>query len=151
MKIQILRRIIFFALILVLSNQSYTQSINLSVVGENQDATKIIDSINYKKNHTNYNGLQNEINRLKIKLTKDGYIDTSIKNIHKQNDSLFEAQFILGKRINKIRIYYDSRFNTEYLTTTKHLKDTNFFEILMSCNVENGSPCSAILEFKSFN
>ena len=129
MKIQILRRIIFFALILVLSNQSYTQSINLSVIGENQDATKIIDSINYKKNHTNYNGLQNEINRLKIKLTKDGYIDTTIKNIHKQNDTLFEAQFILGKRINKIRIYYDSSFNTEYLTTIKHLKDTNFFEL----------------------
>ena len=62
-------------------------------------------------------------------MTKDGYIDTSIKNIHKQNDSLFEAQFILGKRINKIRIYYDSGFNTEYLTTTKHLKDTNFFEL----------------------
>ena len=102
---QILRQIIFFTLFLLLSKQSFTQTISLSVVGENQDATKVIDSIGYKKSYSNYNSLQNEINRLKKKLTKDGYIDTTIKNVNKKHDTLFEAQFILGKRVNKIRIY----------------------------------------------
>ncbi|RED42202.1 surface antigen-like variable number repeat protein [Winogradskyella eximia] len=152
---QILRQIIFFTLFLLLSKQSFTQTISLSVVGENQDATKVIDSIGYKKSYSNYNSLQNEINRLKKKLTKDGYIDTTIKNVNKKHDTLFEAQFILGKRVNKIRIYYDSSFNTDYLTTITPSKDTNFFElkitelesqlkILNSKIAEQGDPFSTL-------
>ncbi|WP_282032158.1 BamA/TamA family outer membrane protein [Winogradskyella eximia] len=150
-----MRQIIFFTLFLLLSKQSFTQTISLSVVGENQDATKVIDSIGYKKSYSNYNSLQNEINRLKKKLTKDGYIDTTIKNVNKKHDTLFEAQFILGKRVNKIRIYYDSSFNTDYLTTITPSKDTNFFElkitelesqlkILNSKIAEQGDPFSTL-------
>ena len=155
MKMQILRQIIFFTLFLLLSKQSFTQSISLSVIGENQDATKVIDSIGYKKSYSNYNSLQKEINRLKKNLTKDGYIDTTIKNVIKKHDTLFKAQLILGKRVNKIRIYYDSSFNIDYLTTIPPSKDTNFFElkitelesqlkILNSKIAEQGDPFSTL-------
>ncbi len=97
-------RIILFVLFLISWNQGISQSINLKINGENASSTKIIDSIGYPNTYDDYKSLQTEINTLKEKLTKHGYIDTTIENIIQQNDTLFKADFILGKRINRIRI-----------------------------------------------
>lgn len=122
-------RIIFFILILIFSNLGIAQSINLKVIGKNETSTNIIDALGYQKNFDNYKKLQTEIANLKTKLTKRGYINTTIKSVTKQNDTLFEAQFILGKRINRVRINYDSDFNVEFLNSIHRKKDKNFFEL----------------------
>ncbi|WP_178984420.1 POTRA domain-containing protein [Winogradskyella helgolandensis] len=122
-------RIIFIIFLLILSNQGKAQSINLKISGENDTSTKTIDSIGYIKTFTNYNGLQTEIILLKEKLTQQGFIDSSIENITKQNDTLFEAQLVLGNKIDNIRIYYDSTFNSALLSSIHHNTEDGFFEL----------------------
>lgn len=148
-------RIICFILLLIFLNQGSAQSINLKVIGENESSTATIDSIGYKKDYNNYKSLKTEINNLKTNLTKLGYIDTTIENVTKQNDTLFKAQLILGKRIDRIRIHYDAYFNIEFLNSIHRSKDDNFFELkiatlesyLKSLNsriAEQGDPFSTL-------
>ena len=148
-------RFLFFLILLVFSNLGTSQSINLKVIGKNEVSTATIDSLGYQKSFNNYKNLEIEIQNLKIKLTKRGYIDTSIESITKQNDSLFKAQLITGKRINQIRIYYPSDFNTEYLNLIHQSKDNNYFELriteletylknLNSTIAEQGDPFSTL-------
>jgi len=148
-------RIIFFILLLIFSNQGNAQSINLKVIGENEASTKTIDSLGYEKGFNNYKSLKTEIDNLKTELTKQGYIDTTIENITKQNDTLFKAQLILGKRIDRIRIHYDSDFNIEFLNSIHRSTDDDFFELkitelesyLKSLNsriAEQGDPFSTL-------
>lgn len=122
-------RIIIFASLLIFSNQCIAQSLNLVISGENDNSTRIIDSIGYLKKFSNYNGLKSEINLLKEKLTKQGYIDITLETVNKQNDTLFNAQFRLGKQIPKIRVYYDSNFNVSLLKLNNNIEDKNFFEL----------------------
>ncbi|GGW69098.1 hypothetical protein DFQ11_10586 [Winogradskyella epiphytica] len=129
-------RFIFFICLLIFFNQGYAQSVYLTVHAENDTNTKIIDSIGYLKKHKNYKTLQSEIDRLKQKLTKTGYIDTSINKVAKLNDTLFNTSFSLGHRITRIRIFYDSTFNVDLLKSLQHSKDENFFELKMK-SLEN--------------
>jgi outer membrane protein assembly factor BamA len=122
-------RIILFVLFLISWNQGISQSINLKINGENASSTKIIDSIGYPNTYDDYKSLQTEINTLKEKLTKHGYIDTTIENIIQQNDTLFKADFILGKRINRIKITYESDFNVELLNSIHRSQKNNSFEL----------------------
>ena len=155
MSIPFYSRFILFVILLIFSNQGIAQSIKLKVIGEKQMATKTIDSLGYKKSFTNYNSLQGEINNLQTKLTQQGYIDTTIEQVTKKNDTLFEAQFILGIRIDRIRINYDSNFNIDYLNRIHRTKNDNFFELkitelenyLKSLNsriAEQGDPFSTL-------
>lgn len=122
-------RLIFTTLLLIFINRIGCQTINLKVIGENEPKTAIIDSIGYKKEFTNYKNLEAEINSLKKKLTRQGYIDTTIEKLTKQNDTLFNAELFLGEKINTIRIYYDSIFKAELLNFINHKEGENFFEI----------------------
>lgn len=107
-------RIILLLFTLIFSNQAIGQSINLKILGDNDKETSIIDSLNYSKSFNDYIKLKNQVERLKTKLTKQGYIDTSIKSITKQNDSLFEAKLYLGHKIKSIRIYFEPNFKVTY-------------------------------------
>lgn len=148
-------RIIFFILLLIFSNQGIAQSINLKVNGENEASTQIIDSLGYKKDYNNYKSLKTEIENLKSELTKIGYIDTTIESVTKENDTLFNAQLIIGKRIDRIQIHYDSTFNIKLLNSIHRSTNDDFFELkitelesyLKSLNsriAEQGDPFSTL-------
>jgi outer membrane protein assembly factor BamA len=122
----------YFILFLILSNQIIGQSISLKIKGENNAETSIIDSIGYRKSFDNYLNLQTEVYNIKDKLTRLGYIDTTIKNITKQNDSVFNAQLNIGEKINTIRIYYSQEFDAELLNFINHNKGVDFFDIEIS-------------------
>ena len=122
-------RFILFVFLLIFSNQGIAQSINLKIIGENESSTELIDSLKYQKNFKNYKNLQSEINNLKTKLTQQGFIDTTIKSVTKQNDTLFLAELTLGEKINRIRIYYDASFNVELLNSIHRKKNNDFFEL----------------------
>ncbi len=125
-------RYCFFTLLLIFCNLASSQSLRLSIIGENALESKLIDSIPYIKKFDNYRTLENEIYSLKNKLIRQGYIDLNIETITRQNDSLFEAKLLLGKRIHAIRIYYDSEFNPQLLNFINHEKGDNFFELNIS-------------------
>ncbi len=113
-------------------NQVCGQTLNLKVIGENESKTMIIDSVSYNKGFDNYITLETEVYTLKKKLTRLGFIDTTIESITKQNDTLFKAELFLGKKVNKIRIDYDSSFNAELLNFIDHIEGDNFFELDIS-------------------
>ncbi|WP_225036996.1 POTRA domain-containing protein [Winogradskyella sp. SM1960] len=116
------------------------QSIHLSVIGENDTSTKIIDTIGYTETFTSYNDLQSEINLLKGKVIRKGFIDTSTEKITKLNDTLFKAHLILGHRINRIRVYFDSSFNVELLKSLNYNIRDGYFELHINeleSNLEN--------------
>lgn len=122
----------FFTFMLMFSNQLNGQNLNLKVVGDNNNETSIIDSIGYLKYFGNYKTLETELYNFKDKLTRQGYIDATIKSITKQNDTLFYAQLILGKKINSIRVYYDSNFNEDLLHFINHHNNDSYFELDIS-------------------
>ncbi|MBO6879762.1 POTRA domain-containing protein [Winogradskyella sp.] len=124
-----IHRSIFTALALVYALQSNAQTLNLDVSGEDKNKTAIIDSIGYSTSFDNYNGIESELNSLKYRLTRLGFVDTTIDSIIKQNDTLFKASLFLGNKINRIRIVYDSNFNAELLNFINHTKDENYFEL----------------------
>jgi len=122
----------FFSLLflmLVYSSLLNGQSVKLKVLAETDIKTKTIDSIGYLTSFNNYKNLNTELYSLKKKLTRQGYIDTSIESITKKNDSLFAAQFFIGKKVNSIRVNYDSNFNTEFLNLIDHKAGDYFFEL----------------------
>ena len=116
-------------LLLTFSHQVFSQSLSLNIKGENEVKTKIIDSIKYVKAFDNYNGIENELNRLKNKLTRLGYIDATIDSVIRKKDTLFNAYFFLGERIERIRIKYDKEFNENLLNFIDHKLTQNSFEI----------------------
>ena len=113
-------------------NQLCGQTLNLKIIGENERKTMIIDSISYNKGFDNYTTLETEVYSLKKKLTRLGYIDTTVESVTKQNDTLFKAELYLGQKINRIRIAYDSNFNAELLNFINHIEGDKFFELDIS-------------------
>jgi outer membrane protein assembly factor BamA len=113
-------------------NQLCGQTLNLRVTGENDSETMIIDSVSYYKGFDNYTALKTEVYTLKKKLTRLGFIDTTIENITKQNDTLFKAELFLGKKVNRILIDYDSSFDAELLNFIDHIEGDNCFELDIS-------------------
>ena len=116
-------------LLLIFLNQLNGQSTNLSIVGETNKKTIIIDSLGYKKTFGDFKTLETEIKVLKKKLIRLGYIDTAIERITKQNDTLFKAELFLGEKVNTIRVYYGSDFNIELLNFITHKKGDVFFDL----------------------
>jgi outer membrane protein assembly factor BamA len=142
-------------LLLALSHQVFSQSLRLNIQGENEIKTKTIDSINYSKTFDNYNGLENELNKLKDKLARSGYIDTTIDSIIRKSDTLFKAFLFIGKKIEQIKIKYDENFNDDFLNFINHKLTGDSFEIniaelenslhtLNSKIAEQGDPFSTI-------
>jgi outer membrane protein assembly factor BamA len=157
-------RFIIFTSLLIFSNQSTAQSIKLIIVGETSEKTNVIDSLGYKKMFENYTTIETEMFLLKNKLNRQGYIDTTIENITKEDDTLFKAQLSLGNRINRIQINYDLTFNTELLTFIDQTSgDMNFeldilqletsLEQLNSKIAEKGDPFSTLqlINISKFN
>ncbi|WP_299519333.1 POTRA domain-containing protein [Winogradskyella sp.] len=118
---------IFFLLIFV--NETFSQSLSLEVKPESERKTAIVDSIGYKKKFSNYLSITSELDTLRYKLTRLGYIDTTLDSVTKENDTLFRAKMFLGEKINRIRIHYDSIFNTELLNFIDHTSGDHFFEL----------------------
>ncbi|WP_461589349.1 POTRA domain-containing protein [Winogradskyella sp.] len=145
----------FIFFMLICANQSSGQSLNLKVEGNTAAEIKIIDSVGYVSRFKNYLNLEKELSSLKNKLLRIGFIDTSIENITKENDSLYTANLNLKNRINRIRIHYDSLFNKDLLKLFNFTQKENHFEvnifelektldILNSKIAEEGDPFSSL-------
>lgn len=118
------------------SELSIAQSLILSVDGETEKATLIIDSIKYKTKFQNFKLLKNEVDTLQYKLLRLGYIDSKIESLDKLNDSLYQASFYLGAKVKKVLIYFNSEFNPELLDISTNSIGENTFEVDIK-NLEN--------------
>ena len=95
-------RIFIFSLI---SSSSYAQNFNLKIKGTNETENKIIDSLNYSRQHSNLKSLFDEIKNTSARLSKKGFLDTKILETKNINDSSYISIIELKNRIKKIHIY----------------------------------------------
>lgn len=140
---------------LVVSSCLSSQSLYLNIEGYTAHETKIIDSLNYKRQFQDYVTLNNEINDLKQKVEKIGFLESEISNIEKENDSTYFAQFILNKRYKYIRIYHNGIVSKKTLSFLSLNVTDTYFEIdfdkleetlnfLNSELIEKGTPFSSL-------
>ncbi|WP_347879113.1 POTRA domain-containing protein [Winogradskyella pelagia] len=148
-------RTLTLILFIGLANLCSSQNIWLNVTAEDETKTKLIDSIGYKEQFDSYSELESEINATVKRLWRKGFIDTYINSILKQNDTLFEAKLTLGMKRGRIRIKYDSTFNTKLLKLVTVEPNQDFFDLnledvetilneLNSKIAEQGDPFSSL-------
>ena len=135
--------------------QVYSQNLELKASGVDDQETKIIDSLGYKKNFKDFNSLKEEVDSLSKRVLTIGYINSKLLNLKKENDSLYQAEYILNTRYKNITIYHNGLIDDAILTLSDLNSDGNSFTIGLSkleqtldfINAEianNGNPFSTL-------
>lgn len=113
---------------IVFSLTAFGQNLRLTVLGNNEIETKILDSLGYAKQHKDFTSISNEIDSIKNKLLKIGFLENKTNEIKKINDSVFSTKINLNRKYNTIYIYYDKNLLEESLLglVSKQINDTFF-------------------------
>lgn len=132
------------------------QNLNLIIKGKDSLETTIIDSLDYKKNFTDFKSLKNEIELLHLKLQKSGFIENELISTEKKNGSTYLAKFSLNKKYHTIYIYYQNemlskevlesisnKVTDEYFVTTIS-KSEFVLNYLNTKIIEDGQPFASL-------
>jgi hypothetical protein len=101
---------LFLFFIFLFCLNSFGQSLYLELKGENENQTKIIDSVGYLKQHTNAKQVVDESNLVIEKLQKNGYLECEIKKSEKVNDSTFIYIYNTNAKTKFVHIYISKEF-----------------------------------------
>ena len=82
----------------------------------------------YIKKHEDFTSISNEIDSVKNKLLKIGFIENKANEIKKRNDSVFSIKINLNRKYRTIYIYYDKNLIEKSLLglVSKQINDTFF-------------------------
>ena len=105
------------------------QSIYLTVTGENEMETKIIDSITYKKQFRDYTALNQEVINFKNRLNTIGYLEHELLNVSKQNDSTYQANFHLNELYHTIYIYHENKIDSNLINLISDTSKNDYLTI----------------------
>lgn len=100
-----MRELFFTFSLFCLSLNTTAQRLSLIISGNSDFESKIIDSLSYNQKHVNAKSILNEVNLMSEKLTKIGYIENSVIQSTKVNDSTFNYLFNLKNKVDFIHIY----------------------------------------------
>lgn len=110
---------IYILFSLLLSLLCNGQIFYLQIKGSTKYESKIIDSINYSKEHKNISSLLKTIKSFDSTLTNQGWLEKKTTRQTKINDSTFLFEYTLGKKTNYSYIYISK--NKELIN---HTQDT---------------------------
>lgn len=96
---------LFFFLILLFSQLSFSQEFKMKVEGNSDFETKTIDSIGYTKNHQTVASIIEEQKSFEQKLQQKGYFQNELKLQSKLSDSIFYFKYHLKNQMKFIHIY----------------------------------------------
>jgi hypothetical protein len=82
-----------------------SQNLYLKIEGTSPIETKIIDSITYKRQHTDAKSVSDEASLASQALLRRGYLENTILRHQKVNDSTFLYTFAVNEKTNIIHIY----------------------------------------------
>lgn len=108
---------------------AYSQSLKLHITGEDSLETKLIDSVKYTKNHPDFNAIVNEVDGLLKKLQQLGFLEATITDISKKNDSSFTSTFALKNRYKYIRIYGVGNLNKKIIQSFIANETDDYYDI----------------------
>jgi outer membrane translocation and assembly module TamA len=113
------------------------QELFLEVNAETSFPKELRDSLEIVPKHPNLNSLQKEADTLQYKLQRYGYLEATLQQIDRKNDSVFEASYILGTRYRYLKVLYNPElFSKKELSRISDKLETDHF-ILTFPNVEN--------------
>ena len=92
-------------LLLLFHLATFSQNLQLKIIGKTKEETKILDSINYTKQHPTLKQLIDEISNTNKKLAEIGYIENQLLENKKESDSNYTAKISLRNKIKNIHIY----------------------------------------------
>jgi len=113
---------------IVFSLTASGQNLRLTISGTDEIETKILDSLGYIKKHEDFTSISNEIDSVKNKLLKIGFVENKANEIKKRNDSVFSIKINLNRKYRTIYIYYDKNLIEKSLLglVSKQINDTFF-------------------------
>ncbi|WP_238160855.1 hypothetical protein [Flavobacterium cupreum] len=109
-------------LIFITGMSSHAQNFYLEIKGSNQNESKIIDSLPYLTKHSNIKSLFDETNKTSKTLEKKGYLDNTILETTKLNDTTYLSVISLKNKTENIHIYIGR--NNSFFNSSETQKDT---------------------------
>lgn len=90
----------------LLSSNGFCQNLQLKIHGQTESESRVLDSLDYLKNHDNFLSIQSEVDSIQKKLSRMGYIENKVTPIKKVNDSCFNSEIQLNKQFKTVFIHY---------------------------------------------
>jgi hypothetical protein len=100
-----LKKLLYLILLLICTLTAKSQNLYLAIEGRDVAETKVIDSLSYKKIHTNAKAILEETSLLSKKLSSAGYLESRVLSYLKLNDTTFLYKFATGKQVANLNIY----------------------------------------------
>jgi len=119
---------LYLIIYILFSSEAIGQNLQLKITSKNLDEVHVIDSISYEEFHLDLNAIKQEVDSVQKKLFQIGYIENSLKDILKQNDSTYLATFLLNNKYKNIKIYYkEASIPKSILEEISHQVYTDYF------------------------
>ena len=96
----------------------------MKIIGNNEQGTKIIDSIGYIIKHKNTKSIIDENNSFYEKLNKIGYSESQLLENYKLNDTTLCFKYDLKQKIKSIHVYISKEFHENISSSYEIKKDT---------------------------
>jgi len=114
-----IKNLIIFVFALI-SAQTFSQELSLEIYSQNSDENRLLSTVEFKKNFSDFEELKNELNFVLEKLKKIGFIKAEINQIHQIKNTKYEAEFSLKNQIKNIYVFgMDSIALKDYKNYTK--------------------------------
>ncbi|RSK42153.1 hypothetical protein EJA19_04135 [Mangrovimonas spongiae] len=142
----------------------FSQNLKLKITSKDSLETQIIHQTGYKTTHDNFKSAINEIDSLKSKLIKSGFIEAKVYNVKKKHDSLVTCKMLLGSKIDSVKIFFNNKEHNikthlnnitnsevfENYITIPFEQTQNTLEQLSAKIIESGDPFSTVKLTKQF-
>lgn len=100
-----MKKIAFLLLLFLTAPSIGAQNLHLKIYGKTDLETKTVDSLGYAAKHNNAKAVIDEANSFSERLTKLGYLESTVETNQKTNDSTFAFHYSLGRRTNWAHLY----------------------------------------------
>ena len=114
-----IKNLIIFVFALI-SAQTFSQELSLEIYSQNSDENRLLSTLEFNKNFSDFEELKNELNFVLEKLKKIGFIKAEINQIQQIENTKYEAEFSLKNQIKNIYVFgMDSIALKDYKNYTK--------------------------------
>lgn len=124
-------KIIFFIFLFgyVSFSGLFAQSLHLTAIGQNEEETNILKTLDYQQRFNGLNALEKEIGSIVESTSRLGYLESEFIALNKVNDASFVAIFQLGRQYRKAIVHYTANFDKNLLKLISNTITKNYFEI----------------------